>query len=143
MQNKSVVTIFAISCVLISNVPTFSEESSVNKSLKVPGARVTLPVESAKKNLPKEFVKEAKNAFNSFHAKMGGDHTLYNLQNLISVMRTDWDAPNPQYKPLEYALNPNIERITITTPFLANYALPKHNPTRSCSMVPGVGLPTS
>jgi CubicO group peptidase (beta-lactamase class C family) len=91
------------------------KESPVEKALKIPGARVTLPVEAAKKPFSKEFVKQAHKAFNSFHVQMGGDHTLYYLQNFSSVMMTDLVVPNPEYKPLEYALNPAIDDITITT----------------------------
>jgi CubicO group peptidase (beta-lactamase class C family) len=93
----------------------FCQESPVEKALKVPGAQVTLPVTAAKEPFPKEFVSQAQNAFNSFHAQMGGDHTLYYLQNFSSLMRTDLVAPNPEYKPLMHDLNPDIEKITITT----------------------------
>lgn len=46
---------------------------------------------------------------------MGGDHTLYYLQNFTSLMKTDVVTPNREYKPFEYALEPAIEKITITT----------------------------
>ena len=90
-------------------------QESLEKALKAPGAQVTLPVTAAKKPFPKQFVTEAQKAFNSFHAQMGGDHTLYYLQNVSSVMRTDLVVPNSEYRPFDYALDPRIEEITITT----------------------------
>ncbi len=90
-------------------------QEPLEKALKAPGAQVTLPVTAAKKPFPKEFVSQAQKAFNSFHAQMGGDHTLYYLENVSSVMRTDLVVPNFEYKPFDYALDPRIDEITITT----------------------------
>jgi len=52
-------------------------------------------------------VNSAQQAFNGFHAQMGGDHTLYYLLNISSVTRTDIVIPNPENNPFEYALDPN------------------------------------
>ena len=104
-----------IGAYLAFSSPVVSQNAAVEEALKVPGARVTLPVDAAKKPFQKNFVSEAYSAFNSFHAQMGGDHTLFYLQNFASVMRTDLVAPNPVYKPFEYALDPAIEDITIAT----------------------------
>ena len=105
------------SAALISLVGTNSAfcQDSLEKALKAPGAQVTLPVTAAKKPFPKEFVSQAQKAFNSFHAQMGGDHTLYYLENVSSVMRTDLVVPNAEYKPFDYAIDPRIKEITITT----------------------------
>lgn len=92
-----------------------AQSSSLEEALDKPGARVTMPVEAAKEPFPKEFVTEAQKAFNSFHAQMGGDHTLYYLQNVSSVMRTDLVVPNAEYRPFEYALDPRIPEIVIET----------------------------
>ena len=115
MGNKTAIILTAISMVLFFNAQALSQESPVEKALKVPGARVTLPVEAAKTPFPKAFVAEAQKAFNSFHAQMGGDHSLYYLQNLSSVMRADFVTPNTAYKPFDYALDPRIDKITIAT----------------------------
>ena len=90
-------------------------QTTLENALSAPGAKVTLPVAAAKKPFPKAFVTEAQKAFNSFHAQMGGDHTLYYLENFSSVMRTDLVVPNTQVKPFDYALDPRIKEITIKT----------------------------
>ncbi|WP_083100124.1 serine hydrolase domain-containing protein [Pseudophaeobacter leonis] len=101
--------------ILVCASPALAQNAAVEEALNVPGARVTLPVAAAKQPFQKDFVRQAQGAFNSFHAQMGGDHTLYYLQNFASVMRTDVVAPNPVYKPFEYALEPKLKEITITT----------------------------
>lgn len=90
-------------------------QTTLENALSAPGAKVTLPVAAAKKPFPKAFVTEAQKAFSSFHAQMGGDHTLYYLENFSSVMRTDLVVPNTQVKPFDYALDPRIKEITIKT----------------------------
>ena len=70
MGNKTVMILIAISTVLFFSTQALSQESPVEKALNVPGARVTLPVEAAKKPFPKEFVAGAQKAFNSFHEQM-------------------------------------------------------------------------
>jgi hypothetical protein len=57
----------------------------------------------------------AHDSFNSFHAQMGGDHTLYYLLNFSSIMRTDLSMPNPEYMPLKKALNKEIGQIAVKT----------------------------
>lgn len=115
MKNMFLLIGCAVSISLVYMNSAFSQESPVEKALKVPGAQVTLPVTAAKEPFSKEFVSQAQKAFNSFHAQMGGDHTLYYLQNFSSLMRTDLVPPNPDYKPFKYALDPAIEKITIKT----------------------------
>ena len=117
MNRKLTVTLLlgAISIFMSLSGISVAQETTLEEALSIPGARVTLPVEAAKKPFPKEFVTEAQKAFNSFHAQMGGDHTLYYLQNMSSVMRTDFVVPNTEYKPFDYALDPRIDEITIAT----------------------------
>jgi hypothetical protein len=45
--------------------------------LEVPGAKTTLPVNSAKSPFSYEFAKDARERFESFHYELGGDHALY------------------------------------------------------------------
>jgi CubicO group peptidase (beta-lactamase class C family) len=99
---------------LLVGTTTIAQEG-LEKYLSVPGATVTMPVTEAKKPFPRDFVKEAQSSFNSFHAQMGGDHTLYYLLNISSVNRTDLAAPNSKFEPFDYALVPAIEDIVITT----------------------------
>ncbi|MEP2716581.1 serine hydrolase domain-containing protein [Pseudophaeobacter sp.] len=113
MTRSTLGAVFATA--LAFTAPATAQNAAVKEALKTPGARVTLPVETAKAPFSKDFISAAQQAFNSFHAQMGGDHTLYYLQNFASVMRTDLVAPNPVYTPFEYALDPAIEEITITT----------------------------
>ncbi|MGD8562344.1 MAG: serine hydrolase domain-containing protein, partial [Desulfarculaceae bacterium] len=105
----------AASLLLAFIAPAFSQESPLGKQLAAPGAKATLPVTAAKKPFSKDFIKTAHDSFNSFHAQMGGDHTLYYLLNFSAVMRTDMSMPNAEYKPLKYALNKSIGKITVVT----------------------------
>ena len=102
-----------ISLVCVNSV--FCQESPVEKALKVPGAKATLPVTTAKEPFPRNFVKSALESFNTFHAQMGGDHTLYYLLNFSTVLRTDLAKPNVDYKPLDYFLDERIGKIKIKT----------------------------
>ena len=115
MKNTIISTVFTVSITLICITPAFSQESPVEKQLKVPGAKATLPVTIAKKPFSKDFVKTAQDSFNSFHAQMGGDHTLYYLLNFSAILRTDTAMPNAEYKPLEYKLNKSIGSISVKT----------------------------
>ena len=115
-QRRSIAAILSVFAGMVA-MPTasYAQSASVEEALNVPGARVSMPVEAAKRPFPKEFVAEAQKAFNSFHAQMGGDHTLYYLENVSSVMRTDLVVPNTEYRPFDYALDPRIDQITIAT----------------------------
>ncbi|MCV2888969.1 serine hydrolase domain-containing protein [Ruegeria aquimaris] len=117
MTYSSVAAVLAACVTILSMPPTVSlaQSASLEEALGKPGARVTIPVEAAKEPFPKAFVSEAQKAFNSFHAQMGGDHTLYYLQNVSSVMRTDLVVPNAEYRPFEYVLDPRIPEIVIET----------------------------
>ena len=115
MRCLIVTTVFAVSVLLACHTPSYSQESPVEKALASPGAKVTMPVAAAKKPFSKEFIKTAHDSFNSFHAQMGGDHTLYYLLNFSSIMRADLSMPNAEYMPLEKAINAEIGKLTIMT----------------------------
>lgn len=114
-MKHSILTAISAASIFLASTQVFSEESPLVKQLSVPGAKATLPVTAAKKPFEKEFIKSAQNSFNSFHAQMGGDHTLYYLLNFSAIMRTDMSMPNPDYKALEYALDERIGNITVKT----------------------------
>lgn len=96
MRHRIIAAVFAATISLAFCPPAFSQESPLDKYLAVPGAKVTLAVAAAKKPFSKDFVKTAHDSFNSFHAQMGGDHTLYYLLNFSAVMRTDMSMPNAE-----------------------------------------------
>lgn len=75
--------------------PAFSQVADpVTEALKVPGAKVTLPVERAKEPFSPEFVDAARASFNNFHWQMGGDHTLYYNMHTSEFMPTALASPN-------------------------------------------------
>ena len=111
----TIITALYSALTLLFPTQVVCEESPLTKALSVPGAKATLPVTAALKPFEKDFVKTAQESFNSFHAQMGGDHTLYYLLNFSAIMRTDMSMPNPEYKPLEYALDERIGKIVIKT----------------------------
>jgi CubicO group peptidase (beta-lactamase class C family) len=115
MKNNFLLMGCAILISLVYINTAFCQESPVEKALKAPGAKVTLPVTAAKEPFTKDFVRDALDSFNTFHAQMGGDHTLYYLMNFSSVLRTDLAKPNVDYKPLDYALDQRIGKIKIQT----------------------------
>jgi CubicO group peptidase (beta-lactamase class C family) len=115
MRRRIIAAVCAATISLTFCPPAFSQESPIEKALAVPGAKATLPVTAAKKPFSKNFVKNAFDSFNSFHAQMGGDHTLYYLLNFSSIMRTDLSMPNAEYVPLEKAINAEIGKIKIKT----------------------------
>ena len=78
-------------------------------ALKVPGARVTIPVSIAKeKGWSLEWIADARKAFESFHMQMGGDHALYYAINLTEFFSTGESPPHPDFMPLERAINPTL-----------------------------------
>lgn len=115
MKNIIISAVCAASILLVCSTPIFGQESPVEKALKAPGAKVTLPVTAAREPFSRDFVKNALAGFNTFHAQMGGDHTLYYLLNFSTVLRTDISKPNADYKPLDYALDESIGKIKIKT----------------------------
>ena len=106
----------AITVSFLSALPCWAEENNpLAKYLAAPGATVTKEVAAAKKPFEKDFVQSAYDSFNSFHAQMGGDHTLYYLTHFNSVMRTDLIKPHAEQKVLKRNLNKDILKLSIQT----------------------------
>ncbi|WP_421903316.1 serine hydrolase domain-containing protein [Maridesulfovibrio sp.] len=115
-MNKILRIVILMSAMLAAGVVyCFAQESTLEKSLAKAGAKVTMPVSAAKNPFPKDFVKQARDSFDSFHAQMGGDHTLYYLLNWPALTPTDLSMPNIAYMPLKYALDDRIGKITVKT----------------------------
>lgn len=95
-----------------ANEPT---DHPLAKYLAAPGATVTLPVSAAKEHFELDFIQGAYDSFESFHAQMGGDHTLYYLTNWSTFMRTDMVNPATQQLELERNLNSDIGNIVVKT----------------------------
>ena len=96
--------------------PAFSESMDpIAQALKVPGAKVTLPVDNAKEAFSPEFVDAARSSFNNFHWQMGGDHTLYYNMHMSEFMPTALASPNYAYKPLVKAIRPELGKIKFKT----------------------------
>ncbi len=83
--------------------------------LAKPGATVTMPVSAAKEAFDPKFVQSAFDSFESFHAQMGGDHTLYYLTNWSTFMRTDMVTPHAQQIELKRNINKEIGDIVVKT----------------------------
>jgi CubicO group peptidase (beta-lactamase class C family) len=83
---------------------THAGDSPLTPYLEVPGAKVTLPVSSAKAPFSLEFAQDAQKRFENFHYQLGGDHALYYNLHLSELLRTAVSKPNQSYKPLEKAL---------------------------------------
>ncbi|WP_037028440.1 serine hydrolase domain-containing protein [Psychromonas aquimarina] len=115
-MNKLSLKPLAAALTLSFTAPVFANSGHpLAKYLTAPGASVTLPVEAAKQPFDSELVQAAYDSFSSFHAQMGGDHTLYYLTNFTSVMRTDWINPHDRQIELKRNLNADIGKITFNT----------------------------
>jgi len=89
----------------LSVVPaTHAGDSPLTPYLEVPGAKVTLPVSSAKAPFSLEFAQDAQKRFENFHYQLGGDHALYYNLHLSEMLPTAHSKPNQSYRPLEKAL---------------------------------------
>ena len=103
------------------DVPQETNNQAVNDNplaeyLEVPGAKTTLPVEVAKDPFSFEFANEARSHFDNFHFQLGGDHALYYIANLGEFLPTAYSSPNPEYIPLERAIDDSIEEaVSFTT----------------------------
>ncbi|MFA0085962.1 serine hydrolase domain-containing protein [Vibrio sp. 10N.261.51.F12] len=117
MKNITIKTLaFAISSLVTVTSPVIAaDEHPLAQYLAAPGASVTLPVSAAKQPFSAEFVNVAYDSFESFHAQMGGDHTLYYLTNWSTFMRTDTVNPHSEQINLERNLNADIGDIVVTT----------------------------
>ncbi len=90
-------------------------ENGLEKFLSVPGARTTLPINTAKKPYSNEFIEEARKKFNNFHLQMGGDHALYYNMHLSEFMPSSASLPNEEYLPLKTKINKKIGNISVET----------------------------
>jgi len=86
------------------------------KYLDAPGAKTTLPVNSAKSPFSLAFVQDAQERFENFHYQLGGDHALYYNLHLSEVLHTAVSKPHPLYRPLDRALDPEVgDKVSFTT----------------------------
>ncbi|WP_204113424.1 serine hydrolase domain-containing protein [Shimia biformata] len=93
-----------------------AQDGPLDKYLSVPGAKTTLPVETAKKPWSLDFSRDAQAAFENFHYQMGGDHALYYNQNLSESLHTSYSSPHPDFMPLERAIDESLgEAVRWTT----------------------------
>jgi len=90
-------------------------EDDLVKALNTEGARVTLPVSVAKAPFDPVFIRQARTAFNNFHFQMGGDHALYYGLHLDNLLPTAEAAPDPEFKPMQRALHPELGNIQVKT----------------------------
>lgn len=114
-MKKNILSTLIIASLFAGSSAHATDENPVTKALQVPGAQVTLPVSAAQETFSKQFIDGAHDSFNSFHAQMGGDHTLYYLTNFAAMLRTDHVSPAPEYVPLKKNLNSNLGDIRHTT----------------------------
>lgn len=117
-MKKTVISLCIIAAATLNSISAFSNDNSAHplaEYLSVPGASVTLPVTAAKNHFEPAFVQDAFDSFESFHAQMGGDHTLYYLTNWSSFMRTDMINPHEQQIMLERNINQDIGNIVVKT----------------------------
>lgn len=115
MTKMSFVVAFTATMTVFAQ-PAFSEVTDpMEQALKVPGAKVTLPVDRAKEPFSPEFVDAARASFNNFHWQMGGDHTLYYNMHMSEFMPTALASPNYEYEPLIKAVKPELGKIKLKT----------------------------
>jgi CubicO group peptidase (beta-lactamase class C family) len=93
---------------LTSPLFTYAQDNPLAKYLEVPGAKTTLPVNSAKAPFPLAFVQDAQGRFGNFHLQMGGDHAIYYNLHMSEMLHTAVSKPNKLYRPLDKALNPEL-----------------------------------
>jgi CubicO group peptidase (beta-lactamase class C family) len=99
----------------LTSTTGFADGNPVEEALNVEGAKVTLPVEAAKKAYSNEFVDAARGAFNNFHLQMGGDHALYYNMHMNEFMPTAIASPNEEYKPLVKDIHSELSKLKVKT----------------------------
>ncbi|HHC7250026.1 TPA: serine hydrolase domain-containing protein [Vibrio parahaemolyticus] len=104
-----------ISSLVLTTTASFADGNPVEEALSVEGAKVTLPVEAAKKAYSNEFVNAARGTFNNFHWQMGGDHTLYYNMHMNEFMPAAIASPNEEYKPLVKDIHPELVKLKVKT----------------------------
>ncbi len=104
--------------VAILAMPAFAinvQANPVEGALKVEGAQVTLPVETARDSFTPEFVNKARENFNNFHWQMGGDHALYYNMYMNEFTQSALASPHQDYKPLVKNINPELGKLKVQT----------------------------
>ncbi len=118
MMKKSILKKIALATTSVAAFSINAQDLSnhpLSEYLAKPGAMVTMPVSAAKENFEPSFVQGAFDSFESFHAQMGGDHTLYYLTNWSTFMRTDMVKPHALQIELERNINKEISDIVVKT----------------------------
>jgi len=106
---------FVASC-LTGPLASLAEDSPLAKYLDAPGAKTTLPVDTARSPFPLAFVQDAQARFENFHYQLGGDHALYYNLHLSELLNTAVSKPNPLYRPLDKALDAELgDKVSFTT----------------------------
>ena len=95
---------------------TQAEDNPLAKYLDAPGAKTTLPINSAKSPFSLAFVQDARQRFENFHYQLGGDHALYYNLHLSEMLHTAVSKPHELYRPLDKALDPDVgDKVSFTT----------------------------
>lgn len=69
--------------------------------MDVPGAKITLPISSAKKPFDNTFIAEAHKYWSNFHMQVGGDHALYYTSHLSEFLPTAVAPPSGEVSVLD------------------------------------------
>ena len=112
------VSAVALTSAICSVAPSVvhAQDNPLAKYLDAPGARTTLPVNSAKTPFALAFVQDAQQRFENFHYQLGGDHALYYNLHLSEVLHTAVSKPHPVYRPLDKALDLELgDKVSFTT----------------------------
>lgn len=84
---QSLNTVFCVlAAVLTMSANTALAQNPIEEALKVPGAKPTLSVSTAKKPFDNAFIAEAHKYWGNFHWQMGGDHALYYSSHLSEFL---------------------------------------------------------
>ncbi len=112
MKKKIITALITISMIIIG---ASENEDFMTKYKSVKGAQEILGVDSVKTGFDREFIDEAKGAFENFHWQMGGDHALYYNSNLIEIVTHAEAMPMKEYKPLYKNIDDSIGKIKFET----------------------------
>ncbi|GAM74578.1 hypothetical protein JCM19241_921 [Vibrio ishigakensis] len=97
----------------VLSAPAFA--NPVEEALKKDGAQVNLLIKTAKEAPSPEFIDSARNSFDNFHWQMGGDHAMYYNSHMNEFLTTAISSPNAEYKPLERAINSDLDELKVET----------------------------
>jgi len=100
----------ALATILLTSplVARAEDDNPLARYLKAPGARTTLPVDSARSPFSLAFDQDARKRFENFHYQLGGDHALHYNLHLSELLHTAVSKPNPRYRPLDKAIDPEL-----------------------------------